>query len=149
MIRRRNLMQDAGLLLLVALAATACSRSPSNPTVAASGTSCSYTGPEQVPIQVSLTWDVKPSTPSMDYGFLVVALTDGKTAADVTALASFDPDHPPAWMNKVGEDLLVSNIRTDTFNLNANATYQGEPLYVMCFSHGTLFGVVGPLEVSQ
>ena len=96
-----------------------------------------------------MTWDVKPSMPSMDYGFLVVALADGKTDADIKALTAFDPDHPPTWMNKVGEDPLVSSIRTDTFNLGENAAYHGEPLYVMCFSHGALFGVIGPLEVQN
>jgi hypothetical protein len=138
-----------GVVLTAALILAACGGGVSTPTVKASGNSCTYEGPRQVPAKMTLTWDVTDSTPSMDYSFIVVPLREGKTEADLQPLIGVESPELPSWFSTVKVSLLVHETRTEDLDLSVNGSYHGEPLYVFCLSHEVAYGLVGPIEVKE
>ena len=128
----------------------------SGSTITASGSTCTYSGPKQVPTNLSITWDVKDTTPSMDYTFLIVTLSEGKTTADINqfmgvkdAFLNVRTVPERSWMNEIEFTTLIPKTTSETIDLSTNGVYHGEPLYVICLSHTAAFAVVGPIEVQQ
>ena len=138
-----------GVGLGAALILAACGGGASTPTVKASGRSCNYQGPRQVPAKMTLTWDVTDSTPSMDYTFIVVPLPEGKTEADLQPLIGVEDPELPSWFYPVKIAPLVHETTSEDLDLSMNGSYHGEPLYIYCLSHEVAYGLVGPIEVQQ
>ena len=138
-----------GEALAAAVVLAACGGGAATPTVKASGSSCTYEGPRQVPARMTLTWDVTDSTPSMDYSFIVVPLPEGRTEADLQPLIGVENPELPSWFSTVKVSLLVHETKTEDLDLSVNGSYHGEPLYIYCLSHEVAYAVVGPIEVKQ
>jgi hypothetical protein len=142
-------IQVVSALLVLTVLMTACGGVPSGPTVTVEGGTCSYTGPQKVPVNLSMTWNVKDTTPGMDYGFSIITLAEGKTLKDLTALIGSSGPGSPSWVTMIDWNLMTQGTSTGTYDLTANSAYHGEPIYIACFKDDTLFGAAGPIQVTQ
>ena len=142
-------------LLAISALIGACSAAPSKPTITIRGTTCEYAGPKQLPAKTTLTWDFQDSEPTMVFEYAVVALREGKSAEDLTALKGVEgavtfQDIAPEWTVLVDSGNIPSTMTTTSeFDLAKHAGYRGEPLYVVCLSRAAPFDVVGPIEVAK
>lgn len=138
----------AMLASAIALLLTGCALLPTNPTITVKNDECSYSGPADVPEQVSVNWDIETRSSLEAFTFIFATLGPGKTKADILALKGIDLLAPQAsWYKPIHFTTMVGGQSSEQINLGPDIVDRLEPIYILCVGVKGLIGVVGPIEV--
>jgi hypothetical protein len=143
-------MSHAKCAILIFLSILAgCRSRSSSPTLTFHESGCSYEGPDTLERSFVLEWIVSESRTSTSI-IALVSVNPGKTVADLASMPAEDP--PPAWVHKLDYGVAMSpGTHTKHIDLDANASYHGEPIYLVCFDAEEDFaiGAIGPFEIRE
>lgn len=134
-------------VIISSLLITSCaSTTNSNPTITFTLDGCVYNGPKTILKTSSLDWVIADNTHD-SYFYVVVTLAKERSIEDLANWHSTDqPDWvigPLYWEQADSGD----QTRTKKLNLEANAAYEGDPLYIVCFMDEEKVGQAGPIKV--
>jgi len=139
-----------GLLVILVLAGC----SPSSLTLTYKEGQCTLDGPKKIPNESFTFKLVLEEDQYPEYGFMLITLAEGKTLEDLRS----QPQNTgkPDWVNNIiSDDHGIPGTYTYTIDLNQNATYKGEPIYILCGfrkegdAEATMFAQLGPFEVKK
>lgn len=137
-------------LFLSSILLASCNGSTSAvPTVTLDSEKCTYSGPKTVPADLTIDWIINDNT-VLDYAYVIVTLDKNKSRADLKESLRMSTN-PPGWLTILSRDFGTSGNTTQTkvHTLSANASYNGEPIYIVCFIGEKAFVVAGPLKVKE
>jgi len=136
-------------IIVSLLLMTACSSGKVvPPTLTLDQAGCSYSGPKKLPAKFSLHWVIVDDQVH-DYVYILLTLEKGKTQADLESWLSVTFDHP-GWANIIAFDFSSEGGQTivKDYDLTSNASYKGEPLYIVC-TVGDQYFITGPVKVDM
>lgn len=153
MIKKMRFVLSFAFLLVLPALLIACAPAPvSTVTVTANGDTCIYEGTPRISSKVTFTLEVQGSGTDVLYNFLAVASSESQTADDLRAMTTLPPTIPeiPDGLTSIFYvDVYPGSQITQTMDFDANAAYNGEPIYIVCGKDLNNIGVVGPFEVTD
>lgn len=141
---KKNISLIVASLVVATLFITSCT-STSAPTLTFTSDDCSYSGPKTIQKDATINWVINDDSHE-EYAYFVLTLEEGKSIDDLT---SWHSSEQPGWTRILYWEQAIAGNQTKTkqMNLGANAAYQGEPLYFVCFFGDNKFGQAGPIKV--
>lgn len=134
-------------MFIVAFIISLSACSPVEPTITYAENNCTFEGPSKISMPFKINWVIEDS--AVDGAILqLVTLDTDKTVQDLAVIPAADP--PPDWVHKLSYAIEFGKGNyEESFDLSNNASYKGEPIYIVCFyaDQENAIGAVGPFEV--
>lgn len=148
-----HLFLTISFLLFVISVLTDCNRTPTM-TIKFTENSCTYNRPGSVPYgKFSLNWVVNDQKHNKT-GLVILTLDADKTTDDLRA---YHGAEAPSWAhvlrtdeeNAFGPDLEKVRNYSHKHDFHTQASYHGEPLYLVCGNEEHMTNPLGPIEVTK
>ena len=120
---------------------------PGDATILFSGNSCSYEGPEKIPVTVPflVNWNVE-SKDQDRYGLYVFMVEEGKTKEDLRNM--FKSESPASWVIQAGSFDGSPWSSQQVTVISSTGKWFGE-LYFICLDSSKIMAILGPYNVAE
>lgn len=110
--------------------------------------SCSYEASKVLDPVLTIDWVIKDDT-VQEYVYILLTLDEKKTKTDLQEWLADTTDHP-SWATILSFDIAGEGGQTITreLDLSANASFDGDPVYIVCSIGEQLF-VEGPIKIKD